>query len=49
MTLLDKQRQKNPYDSAIWLSWMFYCYLAAIHACVRLIEKAAHQIGRGYA
>ena len=32
--------QKTDYDHAIWLSWMFYFYLATIHACVRLIEKA---------
>ncbi|QUD90561.1 hypothetical protein [Phenylobacterium montanum] len=33
-------KQKSDYDPAIWLSWMFYFYLATIHACVRLIEKA---------
>lgn len=33
-------RQKTHYDSVIWLSWMFYFYLATIHAGVRLIEKA---------
>jgi hypothetical protein len=32
--------QKTDYDPAIWLSWMFYFYLATIHACVRMIEKA---------
>ncbi|PZO46565.1 MAG: hypothetical protein DCF16_18820 [Alphaproteobacteria bacterium] len=32
-------KQKTSYDPAIWLSWMFYYYLATIHACVRLIEK----------
>jgi hypothetical protein len=31
--------QKTNYDQAIWHSWMFYHYLATIHACVRLIEK----------
>ena len=36
-----KQGQKNDYDPAIWLSWMFYYYLVTIHACVRLIEKAS--------
>jgi hypothetical protein len=35
-----KQGQKTDYDQAIWLSWAFYYYLATIHACVRLIEKA---------
>lgn len=32
--------QKTDYDMAIWLSWMFYHYLATIHATVRLIEKS---------
>lgn len=35
-----KQGQKTDYDQAIWLSWIFYYYLATIHACVRLIEKS---------
>lgn len=37
------KEQKTDYDPAIWLSWMFYYYLATIHACVRLIEKANQQ------
>lgn len=32
--------QKTQYDTAIWHSWMFYYYLAAIHATTRLIAKA---------
>jgi hypothetical protein len=32
--------QKTHYDKAIWLSWMFYYYLATIHASLRLIEKS---------
>lgn len=32
--------QKTDYDQSIWLSWMFYFYLATIHAVVRMIEKA---------
>jgi hypothetical protein len=32
-------KQKTNYDPAIWYSWMFYYYLATIHACVRLIAK----------
>lgn len=32
-------KQKTNYDKAIWLSWMFYFYLATIHAGLRLIEK----------
>jgi hypothetical protein len=32
-------RQKTDYDRSIWYSWMFYYYLATIHASLRLIEK----------
>lgn len=32
--------QKTNYDMPIWLSWIFYFYLATIHAAVRMIEKA---------
>lgn len=35
-----KPGQKTDYDQAIWHSWMFHHYLATIHACVRVIEKA---------
>jgi hypothetical protein len=31
--------QKVNYDQPVWLSWMFYYYLATIHAAVRLIER----------
>ena len=31
--------QKTLYDPAIWCSWMFYYYLATIHASVRLLAK----------
>lgn len=34
------KNQQLDYDRGIWLSWMFYYYLATIHACVRLIQKA---------
>ena len=30
-----RKGQKTDYDQSIWLSWMFYYYLATIHACVR--------------
>jgi len=33
------QQQRN-YDRNIWLSWMFYFYLATLHAATRLLEKA---------
>lgn len=35
------QQQKTDYDASIWLSWMFYYYLATIHACMRMQEKQA--------
>jgi hypothetical protein len=33
-------RQKTDYDKPIWYSWIFYYYLATIHATLRLIEKS---------
>jgi len=38
-------RQKVEYDKPIWLSWIFYFYLATIHAAVRLIEKRGEAAG----
>ena len=35
-------RQKTNYDTAIWLSWMFYFYLSTIHVVLRKIEKEKH-------
>lgn len=32
--------QKDDYDKAIWYSWMFYYYLATIHAVQRLLAKS---------
>lgn len=32
-------KQKTNYDRAIWLSWMFYFYLATLHAGLRLLGK----------
>lgn len=32
-------KQKTNYDTAIWLSWMFYFYLATIHVALRRIER----------
>ena len=34
------QNQKTGYDKPIWYSWIFYFYLATIHAVLRLIDKA---------
>jgi len=31
--------QKNEYDKSIFFSWLFYYYLASIHACQRLINR----------
>jgi hypothetical protein len=31
--------QKTNYDGSLWLSWMFYFYLATIHVVLRKIEK----------
>jgi len=31
------EKQKTNYDTAIWLSWMFYYYLATIHVLLRKI------------
>lgn len=31
-------KQKTSYDTAIWLSWMFYFYLATIHVVLRKVE-----------
>ncbi|MEH6756916.1 MAG: hypothetical protein V7676_05340 [Parasphingorhabdus sp.] len=33
------QKQKLDYDKAIWLSWIFYHYLATINACLHLIKR----------
>lgn len=35
------EKQKTGYDRSVWYSWIFYYYLATIHAAVRLIEKRA--------
>lgn len=31
--------QKTEYDKPIWYSWIFYYYLATLHALLRMIEK----------
>lgn len=35
----DREGQKTEYDEAVWLSWMFYHYLASINACTQLIAR----------
>lgn len=37
------QQQKTDYDTAIWLSWMFYFYLATIHACLHMLKKRGNE------
>lgn len=32
-------RQRADYDSAVWLSWMFYVNLATVHLLLRIIER----------
>lgn len=32
-------KQKTGYDAALWLSWMFYFYLATIHLVLRRISE----------
>lgn len=31
--------QKTDYDKCVFLSWVFYYYLASIHACVHLLKR----------
>lgn len=33
------EQQQTNYDRAIWYNWMFYYYLATIHAVLRLLSK----------
>ncbi len=42
-----RQDQQTTYDRSIWYSWMFYYYLATIHACTRLIQKHGHNATTG--
>lgn len=39
------ESQKVSYDRAIWYSWLFYYYLATIHAALRLIERGPSKPG----
>ena len=32
-------QQRTSYDAALWLSWMFYFYLATVHVVLRKIES----------
>lgn len=33
------QKQRTDYDPNVWTSWMFYVYLATVHAALRLLER----------
>jgi|SRR5687767_3276648 len=34
------ERQRSNYDPNVWTSWMFYFYLATVHAAQRMIQRA---------
>jgi hypothetical protein len=34
------EKQKTQYDRSLWLSWMFYFYLATLHFAVRKLEQS---------
>lgn len=36
--------QKTEYDKPIWYDWMFYYYLATIHAVLRLLENTGQKL-----
>ena len=36
-------KQRTAYDAGIWLSWMFYFYLATIHVVLRKIEHESRK------
>jgi hypothetical protein len=38
-------KQKTNYDQAVWLSWIFYHYLATINACLHFVEKKEKRTG----
>ena len=33
------EKQKNQYDKSLWLSWMFYFYLATLHLGIRRLDR----------
>jgi hypothetical protein len=37
----DNDKQKTTYDMTLWLSWMFYFYLATLHYSSRKLVRAA--------
>lgn len=43
------KQQATKYDREVWYPWMFYFYLATIHAIVRLLERASSHSGSGAA
>lgn len=37
------EKQKSQYDRSLWLSWMFYFYVATLHFAVRRLEQTTAQ------
>jgi hypothetical protein len=35
------EKQKSQYDRSLWLSWMFYFYVATLHFAIRKLEQSA--------
>lgn len=33
-------RQKTGYDASIWMTWMFYVFLATLHVVLRVLKRA---------
>jgi hypothetical protein len=33
------EKQRTQYDRSLWLSWMFYFYLATLHFALRRLQK----------
>ena len=38
------KKQKYDYDQALWLSWIFYIYLATIHLLLHKISKTTSKV-----
>jgi hypothetical protein len=41
----DNEKQKTDYDKALWLSWMFYFYLATLHYATRRLAQVTTSAG----
>ena len=40
------EKQKTNYDARIWLNWVFYFYLATIHAALRMLAREQPSSGK---